>query len=212
MRTSIITGILIILCFASCKHKGDEKNNNKQDSSAVTQSPLEATKKYGIKSGIVTFENSLEGLPKSKKVLYFDAYGLKECEETFNADGTVKERFFSDSILLYFLVMKNQTAFKRGAAYRGVAYKFDSTGFSSVINKNRETKKLPNETIAGKTCEVYEIMESGVKTKLAGWNNICLLMESQTPTGRMITKAISLQENVAVPAEKFKIPQDFKIQ
>jgi hypothetical protein len=61
------------------------------------------TKKYGIKSGIVTFETTIKmtGMTITKKsIVYFDDYGMKECKESYK-NGKLEEPFFSDGKFLY---------------------------------------------------------------------------------------------------------------
>src|SRR5687768_4624980 len=96
--------ILSAAIFWSCNGGKNDAASNANEAAATasgmsdgateSQEVATGTNKYDLKSGIITFETvmSLDGSDiRSKKVLYFDDYGRKECEETYRPDASGKE-------------------------------------------------------------------------------------------------------------------------
>ena len=177
--------------------------------------PLHAqSKKYDIKSGIITFEETtIMGKMKLSRtvVVSFDDYGMKERRESY--EGTRrKETFFSDGRMLYTIVEGQRTAYSRGATSRGTELRFDWDEVSARDKQDGKARKLPNVIVAGKNCESFEQISSSGKTVFAGWNHICLMVEHVGPKMRKVSKAIRIEENASVPAEKFKVPSGFTVK
>jgi uncharacterized pyridoxamine 5'-phosphate oxidase family protein len=167
-------------------------------------------KKYQIQSGIITFETTLtmgKMVMKTKAVVYFDDFGMKECRDTYDDSG-IKESFFSDGKDLYLVMYEKKEVYKRGTAYRGTEYKFDW----NEIAPSGKGKKLPNMTVLGKNCEAFEMNDKGNISTFAGWNNVCLYMATKQSSMTVVSKAVKFEENVKVPAEKFKIPAGFVLK
>jgi hypothetical protein len=172
------------------------------------------TKKYDIKSGIVTFETTMKVGTMSivtKSIVYFDDFGTKECKETYK-DDVLKESFFSDGETLYALYHASKTAMKRGVAYRGTEFRFNWNEISDKDKKSGKAKQLPGVTIAGKKCESFEYSDGGTTTKYAGWSNICLMIDLTSKTVSSMTKAVKLEENAKVSADKFAVPAGFTLK
>ena len=176
----------------------------------------QTTKKYDLKSGVITFETNATMMGtdvKMKYLIYFDDYVMKECKETLNDDGTVKEWFLSDGKDLILVLFEKKEAYKRGKAYRGTEMPFVWNQVSEKDNKKAgKYKKVPNVTILGKNCEAFEMNDGGDKTIFAGWNHIVLSMEINSKGMKSTQKATKIEENVAVPADKFSIPSGYKVQ
>lgn len=207
---SIIPSICIVLL--SCgggSGSGSAENSSGNASSPASETASPVIRKYGVKSGIVTYEHSGFGLT-TKKILYFDDYGTREAEETYDTDGSLKETNLCDGKNMYILIHKDKAAFSRGGCYRGVAYKFDWDEASRSGDEYKPAK-LSNQSIAGKDCESFSLDVSGNKTIYAGWNNICFLIETPAGNGKVTYKAVSIEENANVPAEKLKLPADYKM-
>ena len=172
------------------------------------------TKKYDIKSGIITFETTMKMGSMSivtKSIVYFDDYGTKECRETYEGDA-LKESFFSDGKNLYEVYFANKMATKRGAAYRGTEFRFNWNDISDKDKKSGKAKQLPGVTVAGKKCEAFEYSDGGTTTKYAGWGNICLMIDLTSKNMSSVTKAVKLEENAKVPGDKFVVPAGFELK
>jgi hypothetical protein len=170
--------------------------------------------KYAVKSGIVTFD-VIQKMGKfelkSKVVVYFDDFGNKECRDTYE-DDQIKDTYFSDGKDLYTVVYREKTAYKRGSAYRGTEMKFDWNEVSPRDKQSGKAKQIGKITVAGKSCDAFEVTGVGTATKYAGWNNILLYMKLTSKSLTSITNAVKYEENVKVPAEKFKAPAGFAVK
>lgn len=212
MNTKLFLGILMVAFFlASCGSSG-KKSDPASDSAAIVNESTPAAvavKKYPIKSAIVTFENDMLGI-KEKTVLYFDDYGIKEAEEKYEGEK-IKSSTLCDGKNRYIIVQKDKAAYIYGECSRGVAYKFDWEEISKA-DQQYKAKKLPNETVAGKDCQSYSFVSGGTENKFAGWNNICLLTEQNSKFGKIIFKAVKVEENATIPTDKLTVPAGFEIK
>ncbi|HEY9487381.1 MAG TPA: hypothetical protein VIQ51_03575 [Chryseosolibacter sp.] len=220
-KISILCAVILAI-FAACSNNKDKPTDAVAEANAINERAQEAienappvAKKYQIKSGIITFEETANvGSMKltSKKIHYFDDYGMKEREDSFDEEGQLKESFMSDGKDLILLMHKDQTAYKRGKAYRGTAYRVDYNEFSQEDKASGKVKKLADEIILGKTCETYTYETESLKGKYAGWGNICLRTEAETSGVKSVAIATSFEEDAVVPADKFTIPSGYAVQ
>jgi len=170
-------------------------------------------KKYDIKSGVITYESVNNFGIKMKIVVSFDDYGMKECKDIYLGDK-LKESFFSDGKNLYRVNHMEKTAYNTGPAYRGTELKVEWTEFGTEADrKSGKYKKLPPKKIADKNCEMFEYNNGkGTITQYGGWNKILLYMDVKMEDMETIQRALKVEENVKVPAEKFEIPKGYKIE
>jgi hypothetical protein len=182
----------------------------------VTAFAQAQVKKYDMKSGVVTYESIMKMGDfeiKKKVVVYFDDFGLRECKETLSRDK-LEESFFSDGKDLYLVKPGQKTAYKRGTAYRGTELRVEWSEFGT--EKDRQSgkyKKLPAMKVADKNCEAFEYNDGkGTITRYAGWNKILLYMDLKTKGMESTQRALKVEENARVPAEKFKVPAGFAVQ
>ncbi len=213
-----MAGVLLLF---SCSGKTQETPSKSETPAATQAEQPQATapapmKKYDIKSGIVTFEDVFDigsTQMKVKRVLYFDDYGMKECEEKFDDNG-LKESHYSDGKELYTAMHAQKTVYHRGTASRGTAFRFDWEEISSSDRQSGAARQLPHMTVAGKDCESFEIIDAkgGTTTKFAGWNHVCLYTEARTKYGNSTMRAVKVEENVPVPAEKFGPPAGYQVK
>lgn len=208
----------LLFIFASCGNSGS-KNESSADAInstaevAATPSDIQATtakKKYGVKSGIVTYESTGMGV-KIKAVLYFDDFGAKEAEEKYDVDNNIEQTALCDGTNRYTISYKDKTAQNNGACYNGIAYRFDWEEVAKGDPKYNP-QKLANVTIAGKDCESFSLVSGGNTLTYAGWNNVCMLIDQATQYGQITYKAISFEENPSIPADKFSVPAGFQIK
>jgi hypothetical protein len=180
----------------------------------VTLASSGQTKKYDIKSCIVTFETTqkVAGMEiKNKVVLSFDDYGMKECRETYQGNK-IREVYFSNGKNLYRLNPDKKTAAKLGEALLGTEGRLDWNDISSADKKAGNAKHLPNMTIAGKTCEAFVVNVAGSSTTYANWNHIMMMLDMKSKDVNTLKKAITVDEKTAVSADKFKIPAGYTIK
>lgn len=200
---SLVAGIL----FFGCKTGTAPKENSSAEPVAdATPAETYQIKKYQIKSGIVTFDTKIAGM-SGKTILYFDNFGSSELEEKYMGDKLIGGTL-CDGANLYSINYDNNTARKTSVCSRGVALKVDWNEISDADKKDKAIK-LPNVTVAGKDCESYSYTAAGVTSVFAGWNNICVMQEQDNQYGGTYIKAVSIEENAVIPAEKFAVPAGF---
>lgn len=204
-----LVAVILTLIAVSCTSNQKPTVNSETEQAAETTPVVAAIKKYQVKSGIVTFDNDMMGV-NQKSILYFDDYGMKEAEEKYDGEE-IRETTFCDGKERYILIHKEKTAYTSGTCYRGTAYKFDWDEISKSDPKYK-VKKLANTTIAGKDCESYSMESGDYPTVFAGWNNICLLMNTQSKFGTVVMKAVKVEENADVPASKFQVPEGYEVK
>jgi hypothetical protein len=179
-----------------------------------TPAPQPAVKKYDIKSGIITFSTMKTGMGitiTGEDILFFDNFGMLERKDSY-IDGQLKESILTDGVDIFTLQHPDQTAYKAAKAVRGTEYRFDWNEIAQTDRDNGTAKKLANMTLAGKSCEAYSVANKSISsiTEFAGWNHIC--MYTKANVGGMVNTitATKVEENVAIPADKFKVPAGYK--
>ena len=202
----LVTGILMYGCKPAVPKETSESAEIQAETNQVSVSAIQ---KYPVKSAIVTFETEIAGM-KGKTILYFDNYGSMELEEKYS-DDILTEADLCDGANRYTINFKKKSAYTSGVCNRGIAYKFDWSEISEADKKDK-AKKLPNVTIAGKDCESYSYTAAGVTSVFAGWNNILLMQEQENQFGGTFSRAVSIEENPVIPAEKFTVPSDIEIK
>jgi hypothetical protein len=182
-------------------------------SMSAAQTPF---KKYEIKSGIVTYETIMKMGTlelKSKSVVSFDDYGMKECRETYS-NNKLTESYFSDGSDMYAVKHNQKKAYRQGPAYRGTELRVEWTEFGT--EKDRQSgviKKIPARRFAGKDCEMFESNDGkGTVTQYGGWNKILMYLHVKSKNVESIQSAIKLEENAKVTADKFAIPKGYSVQ
>ena len=171
-------------------------------------------RKYAVKSGCVTFEKETSvGRTqfKEKVVLWFDDHGMKEALESYTEE-TLKEVTMTDGVTIYLLKPSSRTAFKRGAASRGIEYKFDWNEVSAKDKKEGKAKQLAPRTIAGKQCDAYEFLSGGTVSTFAGWMGVTLFTEVKRTNMVVTTRAVKVEVGITVPADKFKVPAGYAMK
>jgi hypothetical protein len=218
--------IIITLIVWSC---GGGKNNDSAtandavatkasemtDGASDQEAPASTAKKYDIKSGIVTYNTvmrigDMELL--SKKVVYFDDYGVKECQEIYKADGAggkevLTERSFVKDGFRYHCSVENKGGAKSKAMGTGVAVQFNMQEASTMTKY--QFKKLDDETVCGKACNGFSMVTPSGVIKMYGWNKVTLKSRTENAEMKMASEdvAVKFEENVPIPPEVFEVPQ-----
>jgi len=214
MKTKLLLPVItILLVIFSCKSKPGT-DTSKESTPAVQGNENQTTEtyafhKYGIKSGIVTYEIDMMGM-KKKQVLYFDEYGTKEAEENYEGEE-VKLINLCDGKEMYSVHPDQKTAYSNGSCPRGVAYRFAWDEISKE-DQNTKAKRLSNITVAGKDCESYSYDMGSSLAVYAGWQNINLYLKTTSQAVEVVLKAVKIEENVDIPASKFQVPSDYEIK
>lgn len=216
MRSIIILFVMNTLVLSSCNNQ--PSSNKMEDAIQTAREIIEdapiPTRKYKIKAATISYENVMKSGDFNvlqKTVVYFDDYGMKERKDTYDDEGNVAESFMSDGQYLYLLLHEDKTAYDRGKAYRGTEFKFDWEEISSEDKENGNAEMGSNEMVAGKDCEVFYHKSDLGRSKFAGWNNICLLVEASGSYGESSNRAVDIQEG-AVSADLFKVPEGYTLK
>jgi hypothetical protein len=214
-------GIVSLILLFSCNNnvKAPEAVGMTNVASNVPHVEVSAGyKKYDIKSGIVTLQTTMEmsGMNiKTKSILYFDDYGIKECQEEYKTDGSGKEtltkRDFVKDGFRYICSIENKGGSKTKAMGYGVAAPFNMEEASTM--KDNQFKKIADETICGKLCNGFSMLTPSGNIKMYGWSKIALKNVVENPSMKMKTETIAtkIEENVSIPADKFEVPKDVKM-
>jgi 7-cyano-7-deazaguanine synthase in queuosine biosynthesis len=172
-------------------------------------------KKYDIKSGIVTLESvsTIGGTQiKMTRIVCFDDYGMKECQETYS-NGKLKSVLFSDGKNKIALQLASKKAQNQGSTDRGIGMRVEinDMGTKKDIESGLVKKLLPM-TIAGQTCEVIQVAKGSTPDIYAGWHHVMVYMKSSSSGVTTEIKAVKLEANATVPKDKFQIPAGFTVQ
>jgi hypothetical protein len=172
-------------------------------------------KKYDIKSGIVTLESvSTIGETKIKmtRIVYFDDYGMKECEETYS-NGKLGTVLFSDGKNKIALKLASKKAQNQGSTNSGIGMRVEINDMGTKKDiESGVVKKMPPMTIAGQTCEVIQVARGTTPDIYAGWHHVMVYLKSSSSGVTTEIKAVKLEANAAVPKDKFQIPPGFTMQ
>lgn len=186
MKNLILVSLLAIFAFAC----------NSDDSS---------TKRYGIKSGIIVYKNSLMGM-EYKVTQYFKKYG--EIEASVTEMDMMGQKNTQTQLRLdgwYYSYSQGQT---QGAKFKINAPE-DSTESEMLTEEailKKGGKKVGEEKILEKNCTVYEFEEMGSKSKIWVWKNMILKMVASQGEMEVVMEAVELKETSDFPDGIFEIP------
>jgi hypothetical protein len=172
-------------------------------------------KKYDIKSGIATIDIETDiGSTKIKmtKIVYFDDYGTKECEETYS-NGKLTGVLFCDGKNKMSLNIKSKKVHVMEPSTRGTGTRIDINDMGTKEDiKSGKVKIIAPMTIAGQTCEIIQVGKEKNPTLYGGWHRVMVYMKSVGSSVNTLIKATKLEANVPVPKEKFEVPPGYSIQ
>lgn len=175
-----------------------------------------AANKYDVKSGIITLETVMlvgKTAIKTQKILYFDDFGAKECEETYS-QGRLGSAVFCDGKNKTALTPAKKQASKPEPCDRGIGVRVDinDMGTEKEIQAG-VVKKMPSMSVAGQTCEVIQVTKKNGEVDIyGGWNRVLVYLKTGSKVVATEIKAIKIEANVAVPKEKFEVPAGYTRQ
>lgn len=176
-------------------------------------------KRYLVKSGIIEYK--YEGSMKGKETLYFDDYGTKEVkftESEMTMMGMTQKTnaiTIMDKDWVYSINLDTKTGTKMKNPAKEI--------FESLKNDEKKIqkfgeemmiqfggKRIGNEKVLGKDCEVWEIAQFGTKSYV--WNYIPLKSTTEMMGMKINIIATKIDTEAKIPADKFKIPAGIKLQ
>ena len=211
---------------ASCSNKAGSGSTSATDSTSATKTTEQtsgtSTKKYDIKSAIVSYSTETMGM-KNSQMLYFDDFGAKERLETITEIEMmgVKSRTVTVSITKdgykYDYELENTTnkgniakkeIKKRKAIISPSADMGNmATTMTDEMKKQYEYKEEGTETVAGVTGKKFSMMIG--KTKFTGVIYKKIPVKTEMEMVKIIAQ--KFEENASIPSDKFELPKDYTI-
>ncbi len=178
--------------------------------------PTASARRFDHPAGIIEMK-SLSG-PKIEAVLYFEDYGARMSTQTDIVDSMngkpltiTNVSILSDGVSVLFDPVKKVG--RRSTQPEGTVNYFPR--FETLSDSARAALKcqtLGKKTIAGKECTGYSIERNGIILKVWTWDGIPLRSESiYAPNQSLLLEATNVKVDVAVPPDKFTIPDDIQI-
>jgi hypothetical protein len=215
MKTNNLLSLAImasLVMLFSCKSKTSETTSlTENPTEAVTETPKG---KYAIKSGIIEYKTQMMGM-EMKQVLTFDDYGSKEVTEVMAEMMGTKIHTVTlrkDGFIYSFDMVKKTGTKKPVPAMDNTNIDFQN--LTEEMVKDMKLKKEGTEEFLGKTCEKITIdyTEMEMKGTYLVYNGVALKVDTDMGAMKMNLVAEKFEENPSIPAEKFEVPADIKIQ
>jgi hypothetical protein len=218
-------------CFAafvvlamSCSNSASKTSESDSTKTAANtnESSNTASKKYDIKSGIVTYKASVMGI-ENTQTLYFDDYGAKEMKESITEMSImgIKTRKVDVSLekegYRYEYELENMTNNENKLTKEIKKTKIYSAGSSDMaamattlsdeMKKKYEYKEEGTEAVAGVTGTKVSMKMGKTAITAVMYKKVML----KTVMEMIKITATKFEENVAIPADKFELPKDYTI-
>jgi len=211
---------ILVLAMMSC---GNQTASTETATDETEAGPT-AGKKYGVKSGIITYE-ALEMLGiKTTQTIYFDDYGTKEAIESVTEGEImgIKSKSHSWSItkdnFVYTFDIEKMT--NNTNELEKVVNKMDMsqnpfantdwTNLSDELKKEMDYKEEGEETVAGFSGKKVSVkMDKNAEGRIYAvtYKNVPLKVDM----GQIKMVASKFEENASVPASVFELPKDYKV-
>lgn len=201
---------LVVFLLTACGDNANagKKNDSGNPAAETVQDTKEKSKPdktiFDIKAAKIVFNYT--GPETGTETLFFDDYGnvavlLTDMKSKYSVNKqTVIWKDKRSTIINH----EKKTAVKSGFRPKST----EPPGIAELDEKTRNNigyKKLANETIAGKSCEVWFNAKQNFKYCL--WKKIALKEELGTSINKV---AISVEEISEIPASVMEVPKDYK--
>jgi hypothetical protein len=189
---------------------------------AVTATSTEALAseihRYKVQSGMVEYE--LDGAWTGTESLFFDRWGMREAkttQATIQAMGTSVKRnqlTLMDGEWTYIADLDAKTGTKMATPQLKELIESarkegkDLTDLGEEAYARMGGKKVGQETMIGKPCDVWSIESLG--TKVWVWQGVPLKTEVDMMGQRLVSTAIKIDEKAEVAEERFALPAGVK--
>ena len=166
--------------------------------------------KYELKSAIIKKETVAMG-QKLESTWYIDDYGKKESSETVMKGVAGVEKHLltiMDGNFVINVDLDMKTASRMKMPQEPVNY----LNLSPEIIEKFRVKENGEEEVAGKPCKKYslEITQMGQTAQVSTWVWKGLVLKSEMGANGMVVMkeaVVKIEENPAVPADKFVVPE-----
>jgi hypothetical protein len=210
----LFVALSLLFTFEAIAQKKDKKTKS------ATATTITKAKTYVNKSGKVVYKVDFMG--EQIQTLYWDDYGAKEARYTLVEMEMLGEKSKSETVEINIEGYKYNFDLKKKTGTKSKSYgsigggKGIPSDISKLAQKEIEKMKLVDlgtKEVFGKTCKGIQMEPMGMKMEAWTWNN--LLMESKTWLSKdgkpMTMNASSLDLDITVTPEVFKVPDDIKI-
>lgn len=167
-------------------------------------------KRYSVESGIIKYK--WEGFMKGEQTIYFDKYGYYETSisktktTVMGFTTEAEEMTIMHGAEVFSIDLKTKTATRVINPILEENPGADWEEIAEDMVKKMGFKKVGNETILGKNCEVYEGMG-----KIWIWKGLNLKTETKGMGMDATLTATDVNLGVSIPSKKFEVPSDVKI-
>ena len=172
-------------------------------------------KRYQFKSGKVVYK--LSGMMTGTETMYFDDYGRKEVrfnESTIDMMGMKQKtntQTITDGKYIYSINKQTNVAQKmENPIYSMFSKEDDLQKIGEDIMKKLGGRKIGSETVKGKDCDIWEVQKLGGKIWV--WKSLAVKSEVNVMGMNMNQIAESIETNISVSPDLFKIPEGVTIQ
>lgn len=204
---AIMVMVGLAVTFSSCSKDDD---GDSDDSDTETNGDVTLFKKYGIEKGMFIIKSWSTLLPEliEYDTIYFKEYGAYEANYSYN-DGDIKLSLVNGDGFYYSIDLDEKTGIKTAST---IANGTESSVEYDDIKTDSKTTKLADTTILGKTCTYFDFkVNETMSSRTATYKGIQLYYVASTSNTlgfgfSVYRDCIKLEENVDVPAYKFKVP------
>ncbi len=206
--------ILLLLVAAMFIISCDLENNNGSSSKTKTEKSTDKTTNlYGIKSGYIEYQKSVNKMTASNKV-YFKDYGK-------TLDILLKIEIPGSSGMETRMVLRNGYFYEyQNGQNSGMKFKYNTDSsdyrqtyrFTEEAVKKNGGKKLSSQKILDRECDVFEIpsdFNSKSVTKIWVWKNIVMKI---TEDDTIVLEAVKFEDKSDFPQGTFEVPENVKFK
>jgi len=191
----------------------DSKSHKEKTIAGPAMVPDTINGKYEIKSGIIEYISTMSG-SRAKQTLFFDNYGNEESTETIINIGGLE--ITTVSLVKDDFVYSYNPSLNKGTKVKILGRQTSNINFRNMSEDRRRKMNLEmidTVLIDGRTCVRYS--EDWVEMSMTGiytvWKGITLESEIKISNVDMVMKATNIIENPVIPASRFELPDDIKL-
>jgi len=195
--------ILALIFLIACSKTEEKKVEGTDQETVTTQgtSTPEATQRYGIKSGTIFYNASMD----TKQELYFDDYGAKEVFITSIDFGIAKSK--SIQIRKDGFSYSYEEGKTEGTKTAWYAENMDYSKADPKTMERYKVKDLGTEIIDGKECKKFSAEFGSSPIVTWSWNNIMVKSITKMGGNDFVIEATKIQET-SVDPKMFELPAD----
>ena len=193
--------ILALIFLIACSKTEEKKVEGTDQETVTTQgtSTPEATQRYGIKSGTIFYNASMD----TKQELYFDDYGAKEVFITSIDFGIAKSK--SIQIRKDGFSYSYEEGKTEGTKTAWYAENMDYSKADPKTMERYKVKDLGTEIIGGKECKKFSAEFGSSPIVTWSWNNIMVKSITKMGGNDFVIEATKIQET-SVDPKMFELP------